>query len=759
MFLRRARYVWAICLSAAFAIGTGEAQQPLPDDYKVHREGLLRQLAHLISAGQPAAAAEFANREIEKTARLGRNDPRRGNAVELSLQLAMRQIGDDRAVAESALTMASELVRIRRSQTPPDAELLATALLTQGTVLFALERNADADRVFEERLQVLRRAYPANDPKLAEHLSATARTIEEGYHRPARAAKLYAEAIAIRENAGASRTRSQAADLQGLGMLQMDALHDPEAGEKSLTAATGILEEILAKEPQSSDVADGLLQLLVLRSGIARQRGAPDEALELLTRASRIPGSDPRATTEHAITVSLGMARLREAEADFDGAISEYRGIVERIGSIPPADRSDDEKGIVLDAMLATAKLFVHKNELVPARYAIETAIHGYTADDPQLPKAYFVLAEIERLDQHPGEQAAAYREALKLSRQSASEQIVYFATNRAPLTGAAPGRFGNAGAKTLTFGKAAILVPGGQYSTEAARNPAGVEAASYGAATSADRLTISGNPETSSAESVSQQAERLIEAARLYPRSVLVFIHGYNVSFDDALKRMGQLKRDLNYDSAAFVFSWPSAGQWWRYGTDRVTAEQAADKLVELLTWIAHSTKAERIHVIAHSMGNRVLLPALANAGDAALKARIGEVVLAAPAVATGDFSGQVQQLMKSGIGRLTLYASRNDIALRAGFVRELGTTLAGYVPDGGPIMVPGLDTIDVSEGGNEAFEFNHDVFAANPAIIDDIRQLLQTGRRPPGARLKELSKRTTGNAGVYWYYVAPAR
>src|SRR5438128_456541 len=237
MLSRLARYLWAIGLSAILAAPSSDAQT-LPQDYKAHRESLLRQLSEFISAGQAAAAAEFARRELEKTARLGRNDPRRGNAVEISLQLAMLQIGDDRALTQSALSQASELVRIRRSQTPQDVELLALALLTQGTILFALERSADADRAFEERMQVLRRAYAADDPKLAEHLSATARTIEEGYHRPARAAKLYEEAIAIRAQAGVAKGRPQAADLQSLAMLQMRSLHDSEAGEKNLTAST-----------------------------------------------------------------------------------------------------------------------------------------------------------------------------------------------------------------------------------------------------------------------------------------------------------------------------------------------------------------------------------------------------------------------------------------------------------------------------------------------------------------------------------------
>ena len=236
------------------------------------------------------------------------------------------------------------------------------------------------------------------------------------------------------------------------------------------------------------------------------------------------------------------------------------------------------------------------------------------------------------------------------------------------------------------------------------------------------------------------------------------MFIHGYNNSFDDAIKRTAQLVRDLNFDGAAFAFAWPSQGSALNYGTDRETAAATVDACADFLKLVAASTGAETIHIIAHSMGNRVLLPALVEL-PRDIQGRIGEVVLASPAVDLPAFNGALDKLTTSGLHRFTLYASSRDKALIAGFFREFGATLAGFVSTE-PIVHAGLDSIDVSEAGNsvEKLNLNHDIFATNPVITEDMRQLLQKGTRPPGARLPNLERRTTKSGQPFWYYRPPS-
>jgi esterase/lipase superfamily enzyme len=236
------------------------------------------------------------------------------------------------------------------------------------------------------------------------------------------------------------------------------------------------------------------------------------------------------------------------------------------------------------------------------------------------------------------------------------------------------------------------------------------------------------------------------------------VFVHGFNVKFDAALQRGAQLVRNLNFDGPLFVFSWPSQGDWKRYGTDRVAAGNASDALVAFLTEVAAATGTANIHVIAHSMGNRVLLPALVKVAAnpvSPLRGRLGEVILAAPAVPERDFATWVDGAIRDGSPRFTLYASAVDKAMLAGYVVEWGTVLAGHATSGEPLLHGKVESIDISEAGTSGlFDLNHDVFASNPVMSEDMRQLLQTGQRPPSKRIDALVERKGKQSGVvYWH------
>ena len=66
--------------------------------------------------------------------------------------------------------------------------------------------------------------------------------------------------------------------------------------------------------------------------------------------------------------------------------------------------------------------------------------------------------------------------------------------------------------------------------------------------------------------------------AARLeeFQDQALVFVHGYNNGFDDALFRTAQIAYDLKYDGAPFLYSWPSGAGIAGYPYDRESAQQA---------------------------------------------------------------------------------------------------------------------------------------------------------------------------------------
>ncbi len=351
------------------------------------------------------------------------------------------------------------------------------------------------------------------------------------------------------------------------------------------------------------------------------------------------------------------------------------------------------------------------------------------------------------------------YREALKRRKETSAEATVFFGTNRLPLKTREPAGFGSAVGNKVTLGRAVILVPGGEYSTTSWLKSASQASIPVGLATNAERLVLRAKATLADGE-FRAGVQKIMAGARLYPKSALVFVHGFNVEFDEALRRAGQLARDLNYDGPLFVFSWPPKGSVLRYGDDRKTADQAAASLVQFLADVERATGAAKIHVIAHSMGHRVMLPALvavaAKKPESPFRGKIGEVILAAPAVPQKDFPIWLDQLGPNDIGHYTLYASAADKAMIAGYAVERATVLAGHVTSGEPLLHRNVHSIDVSEAALGLLNMNHDVFASNPIMTEDMRQLFQTGERDPVKRIRTLQKREAKlqKGHFYWYY-----
>jgi hypothetical protein len=78
-----------------------------------------------------------------------------------------------------------------------------------------------------------------------------------------------------------------------------------------------------------------------------------------------------------------------------------------------------------------------------------------------------------------------------------------------------------------------------------------------------------------------------------------------------------------------------------------------------------------------------------------------------------------------------------------------------AGDVPNNGlPVILPGLDTIDVTAIGDEFLGLNHTEFATNRAVMDDLKILLESRRR--ASRLTEIrAYPETMDGPHYWRYV----
>jgi len=207
------------------------------------------------------------------------------------------------------------------------------------------------------------------------------------------------------------------------------------------------------------------------------------------------------------------------------------------------------------------------------------------------------------------------------------------------------------------------------------------------------------------------------------------LFIHGFNVSFEDAAYRTAQIAYDLRFDGVAMMYSWPSAGSAQDYLHDEATIDQSAEYLAQFLAGVHAKSGAAHIHVIVHSMGNRAMLEAMQilKLQQTAPGAIIDQVVFAAPDVDADTFA---QSLHRCGdIARhCTLYGSSDDEAIKAS-EKIHGFNRAG---EGGArlLLTTGVDSIDAS--GVDTSLLGHSYIGECVNVIDDI-QLLIAGTPPP--------------------------
>jgi esterase/lipase superfamily enzyme len=237
--------------------------------------------------------------------------------------------------------------------------------------------------------------------------------------------------------------------------------------------------------------------------------------------------------------------------------------------------------------------------------------------------------------------------------------------------------------------------------------------------------------------------------------KDVFIFVHGFNCTFDDAARRAAQLVYDLDFDGTPMLYSWPSQGSTTAYAVDEAAVGISGRKMAEFLENVVAQSGAQRIHLLAHSMGNRALIEALqtyvAKRAPENRRHIFGQIVFTAPDVDRDYFMDAIEPLRPSA-DRVTLYASNNDYALRSSQFLH-GAPRAGTAGDV-IIRLPGLDSIDMS--AVPADMLGHTYFAANAGAIFDIFRLLWRGDAPP-QRCGMSGRKVAGPLAV-WVFNADA-
>lgn len=210
--------------------------------------------------------------------------------------------------------------------------------------------------------------------------------------------------------------------------------------------------------------------------------------------------------------------------------------------------------------------------------------------------------------------------------------------------------------------------------------------------------------------------------------REVFVFIHGFYVGFAEAALRTAQIAHDIEFDGAAVVYSWPSQGWLLGYLADMSNVEWAEPHLVQFLQELHERAGAKRVHVLAHSMGARLLCRALREftREHPEIETPLDQVVLAAADIDAEIFERDYAPVLSRAARRVTLYVSDADRAL-GGSARVNGYVRLGQAAPTTQAArrFPTIDVVDVTEV--DRVSVGHYYYGSNPDVLDDLRLVIR--------------------------------
>ncbi|MEZ6120480.1 MAG: alpha/beta hydrolase [Pirellulaceae bacterium] len=224
--------------------------------------------------------------------------------------------------------------------------------------------------------------------------------------------------------------------------------------------------------------------------------------------------------------------------------------------------------------------------------------------------------------------------------------------------------------------------------------------------------------------------------------RHALIFIHGFNVSFEDAARRAAQISVDLPFPGPTAFYSWPSQGRLLGYNADGDSIRHAEPFLAKFLIQFIEKSNAQRIHIIAHSMGNRGFVHSLARVLDRVGDYPFDQIFLAAPDVEVNLFTQRTGILGKAA-KQITMYASPKDWAVWSSSVVNLNNRVGFHPPI---LQFEGIHTVRIEQF--DVSDLGHGYFNSAASVLHDINQAIRFCAPPEARRLKLRQKE--GHA--YW-------
>jgi pimeloyl-ACP methyl ester carboxylesterase len=239
----------------------------------------------------------------------------------------------------------------------------------------------------------------------------------------------------------------------------------------------------------------------------------------------------------------------------------------------------------------------------------------------------------------------------------------------------------------------------------------------------------------------LSAELERAIQTG---PRTILVFVHGFNVDFETALNYGSRLSLEFEHrPHVSVVYSWPSLHDGQAYATDQERSVLAVPHFLLFLGMLAriqHETGASII-LVGHSMGTHLITEALAEwrMANATGPPLFERVVYFAGDEGQADWSSDITAgysraaLVMATTNNLTVYQSANDAALMASSCVMHDQLRLGQ-PSGAIPTQPNLDVRDVSNQAGYG-SAGHTYFVQSTQVAQLFSSLVNNGTSPLSA------------------------
>ncbi|MFT5785226.1 MAG: esterase/lipase superfamily enzyme [Ascidiaceihabitans sp.] len=284
----------------------------------------------------------------------------------------------------------------------------------------------------------------------------------------------------------------------------------------------------------------------------------------------------------------------------------------------------------------------------------------------------------------------------------------ILFATNRVPNNQL----YGNVRSNALSFGEICVSVPSGhRLGVVEYPDKSPDPQTNFGIVAAATTVDPRG---------FDQMLDKQISKRAKGERNAIVYVHGFNNSFAEALYMNAQLLHDYKRKDIPVMFSWPSAGENFAYLHDRDSIMFSRSALETLLDQL-QASNIESFSIVGHSIGSQLVVEVLrqrAIRNNGAQWSKLRSTALVSPDIDVELFEQQAIDM--GGLPQpFFVIASENDRLLQLSGILSGSNVRLGAIGD--------ADRLDASDATLMSATFAADIWSSNHTTAFQSRDMIE--------------------------------